>query len=153
MVTLRRIALVITRRNLKKYIKQVSSKGVRESLFIGSNIMSLREILESSSFVAPTTSSLSLTFETSTSQLGVDTTQLDDGTTQLGIDAAQGDDDVTSLRAVEENMAFAIICGIAISVVMTAGSIGNVFVIGAIVASKVRDCVQQQYLLLVSMHV
>ena len=93
-----------------------------------------------SAFVASTTS-VRLSLDVSTSQFEVNATQFNDGTSQLKIDASRDDGDDTSWDYVEENTAFAIVSIVVLCVLMTAGTIGNVFVIGAIVAGKVRDCV------------
>ena len=112
------------------------------------NVMSLYAVVQSSTLVASTTSAR-LSFEASTSQFGVNATRFDDATSQLGIDASRGDDDDddTSWDYVQENTAFAIVSIVVLSVLMTAGTIGNVFVIGAIVAGKVRVCANQKHVL------
>ena len=111
------------------------------------NVMSLYAVVQSSTLVASTTSAR-LSFEASTSQFGVNATRFDDATSQLRIDASRGDDDDdTSWDYVQENTAFAIVSIVVLSVLMTAGTIGNVFVIGAIVAGKVRVCANQKHVL------
>ena len=113
------------------------------------NVMSLYAVVQSSTLVASTTSAR-LSFEASTSQFGVNATRFDNATSQLGIDASRGDDnddDDTSWDYVQENTAFAIVSIVVLSVLMTAGTIGNVFVIGAIVAGKVRVCAKQKHVL------